>query len=73
MLTPGLSLILLNCMEGIIVMLRISGKAETVIFLMLCKVKTENLCFTFFDGSVGMDDLASVAVLYEICLNLLNS
>lgn len=32
MLTLGLSLILLNCMEGIIVILRLSGKAGTLIF-----------------------------------------
>lgn len=33
MLTPGLSLILLNCMERIIVILRLSGKVGTLILL----------------------------------------
>ena len=54
MLTPGLSLILLNCMEGIIVILRISGKAGTVIFLMLCRVCVSPLGKTLLYWSVWL-------------------
>ena len=66
MLTPGLSLIPLNCMEGIIVILRISGKAGTVIFLMLCRV-----CVSPLGRTADPFNLASVAVLYDMCRNLL--
>lgn len=72
MLTLGLYLILLNCMEGIIVILRLSGKAGTLIFPSY--MAGELVCH-LWERLYSTDefDLAFVAVIYDKCWNWLKS
>lgn len=64
MFTPGLSLILLNCMEGIIVILRLSGKAGTLIFL---SYMAGELACHLWERLYSTDEfgLTFVAMLYD--------
>lgn len=66
MLSPGLSLILLNCLEGIIVILRISGKSRNSYLPDAVQGYRQSLGLTFGKYCVLlMDrfDLASVLVI----------